>query len=477
MPPRKAPSKRGRSASAPPQRPQGTDGADAAGRAAEQLDECELDGALAPLPIGKNYDSEGEDDGPGQVVEDEDLVGIGENERVHDPVVTQAERASPARRTAAAPTGSKDAGKRLTAAQERFQADQKKWKTLKTDGSDPPLGRPAFQPYKAGIGPVGFVAKPEHEWGGPSPELSDVLTPDTPPWQYMAELGGFDGQLFEQFWAGTNGYAASKGAGSDDHYAGYKPFSKFEIVKGSGLLLRNGVAPTPKQGLAFQDPRNSFTWGDYRTREVWDEKNCGGPERRWQHFRSFFHIQNYAAQAWKKTDPKTGNFVKLDANTAGPLHKLEPLLSYMRMRWKDGWRPSRDLALDEETIGFKGRCSLVVRIKNKGEGDGLQCDCIADGGYTFIFWFRCDNLPCARDMEVSDRDTRCAWLVDQLPGAWYHLFMDNLFTSWKFGEMLAKRQCLFAGTCTVQEWRGLHRDVVQKEVRRRRAGVCMGYAC
>ena len=78
---------------------------------------------------------------------------------------------------------------------------------------------------------------------------------------------------------------------------------------------------------------------------------------------------------------------------------------------------------------------------------------------------------------MSDRDTRCAWLVDQLPGAWYHLFMDNLFTSWKFGEMLAKRQCLFAGTCTVQEWRGMHRDVVQKEVRRRRAGVCMGYAC
>jgi len=42
--------------------------------------------------------------------------------------------------------------------------------------------------------------------------------------------------------------------------------------------------------------------------------------------------------------------------------------------------------------------------------------------------------------------------------------MDNLFTSWKFGEILAKKQCLFAGTCTVQDWRGLHRDVVQKEV-------------
>lgn len=104
------------------------------------------------------------------------------------------------------------------------------------------------------------------------------------------------------------------------------------------MLLRNGIAPTPSQGLQFGDPSNSFVFGDDRTREVWAGKDTVVAPRTpvWQHFRSFLHIQNYAQQNWTKTDPKTGKCVKLDSNTAGPLHKLEPLLSYVRMRWKDG---------------------------------------------------------------------------------------------------------------------------------------------
>ena len=468
--------KRKRSSSAPPAGARGVADAEPPGRAAEpggaaaDLDEFTLEGALAPMPDGDGYASENDDDRPARVVEDVELVGLGDQEPVHEPEATAEARGSPARRTVTAATGAKEAAKKLSAAQQKYQEDQSKWKTLKTDGTAPPLARPDFLPFKEGTAPEGFVAIPEHKTGGLSLELSKVLKPDTPPYQYMAEVGGFDARLFLKIQSGSNGYAASKGAGAKDHYSEFVPFSKYEIVKGCGLLLRNGVAPTPNQVLAFQDPRNSFVWGDNRTREVWEGKGCGGPARRWQHFRSFFHIQSYAQQDMTKTDPKTGQFVKLDANTAGPLVKLEPMLSYMRMKWQRGWRPGKDLALDEETVGFKGRCSLVVRIKNKNEGDGLQADCICDEGYTFTFWFRCDHLPCTRDKDVSDRDTRCAWLVDQLPGAWYHLFMDNLFTSWKFGEMLAKRQCLFAGTCTVQEWRGLHREVVQKEVRRRRAG-------
>lgn len=464
-----APKKRARASSAPPPAARGDPDVEQPAHAAQtggatvdqDLDDLGLEGPLLP---GYDYDSEGDDDGPARVVEDEGLIGLDERQPRRDPDATEAARESPTRRAATAATGAKDAEKKLSAAQERFQEDQKHWTKLKTDGTAPVFERPPFMPYKEGTAPEGFIAKPEHETGGLSPELSEVLKFDTPPEVYMAEVGGFDAPLFDKFHSGSNGYAASKGAGATDHYKEFVPFSRPEIVKGLGLLLRNGVAPTPDQGLAFEDPRNSFVFGDHRIREIWDGKNCGGPARRWHQFRSFFHIQTYAQQDWTKTDPKTGKFVKLDASTAGPLHKLEPMLSYVRMKWGRGWRAGRDLALDEQTVGFKGRCALAVRIKNKNEGDGLQADCICDGGYTITFWFRCDHLPCTRDKDVSDRDTRCTWLVEQLPGAWYHLFMDNLFTSWKFGEMLAKRQCLFAGTCTVQEWRGLHRDVVQKEV-------------
>ena len=142
------------------------------------------------------------------------------------------------------------------------------------------------------------------------------------------------------------------------------------------------------------------------------------------------------------------------------------MLSHCRGRWTGGYRPGIKLSLDEETAGCKARCALVTRIKTsqKKEGDGFQFDAICEDGYTISFWARCDVLPCAQPKDVSPRDTRCAWLVEQLPGAWYHMWMDNLYTSWKFGEMLAARQCLFGGTMRNEDWRGIHKAVVQKVV-------------
>ena len=145
------------------------------------------------------------------------------------------------------------------------------------------------------------------------------------------------------------------------------------------------------------------------------------------------------------------------------------MLSYCHGKWKSGWRAGKSLSLDEQTSGCKARCTLVTRIKvqQKKEGDGFQCDAICEDGYTITFHFRCDRLPTLNIPETGDlspRDQRCAWLVEQLPGAWYHLWMDNLYTSWKFGAMLSRRQCLFGGTVRNEDWRGVHKAVVQKVV-------------
>ena len=49
---------------------------------------------------------------------------------------------------------------------------------------------------------------------------------------------------------------------------------------------------------------------------------------------------------------------------------------------KGGPRPGhKHLSLDEMTMGFKGRCAMVTRIKCTPEGDGFQCDCICADGY------------------------------------------------------------------------------------------------
>lgn len=341
---------------------------------------------------------------------------------------------------------------------------------LKTDGSETRcFGRPDFAPYKEGSAPEGFVADASHERGGPSPGVQAGLTSKTHPAKFVA-LMGWDKKLFSFIRESTNEYAAAKGAGSSDHYPEYKSFSVAEIVCCFGLLLRNGLNPYPQMDKMFEDPAMSFVWGDERARKALPGIGCGGPARRFNQFRSFCHVQSYSPNkksgqyVWTVTDASSGEFKDIALEAAGPMNKLEPMLSYCRYKWQHGWLPGKMLSLDEMTMGFKGRCAMVTRIKYKKEGDGFQCDCICEDGYCFTFWFRCDRPPTPTPKDVSERDNRCSWLVDQLPGQWYRLFMDNLFTSWKFGEMLAARKCLFAGTCQTADWRGLHSDVIQKAV-------------
>ena len=470
---------RKRPASAPPQRPPAAENNSAEPPQQQEPVEGEpatLDGELLPLPPGKNYDSADEDDGPtGEILEDADLLGVPEKAPLQQDTPAGG---SPTREKTVF-TKSKETAKELTKAQQQHAVDQAKWSPLKTDGSETRrFSRPAFLPYKDGTAPQGFVAGPQHEKGGPRPELRSKLTHETHPAVYVAHMG-FDRSMFLQFQAATNEYAASKGAGSPDFWReGYRPFGVAEIMTGCGLLLRNGVSPVPQMALQFKDPRESFVFGDERVREVWRGEHCGGREKRWVQFRSFFHIQTPNPLEWKKApfippgpaatgaDEKEGRWNHLNFETRGPLYKCEPMLSHCRGKWTDGWRPGMHLSLDEETAGCKARCSLVTRIKTsqKKEGDGFQADAICEDGYTITFHFRCDDLPCAQQKDVSPRDTRCAWLAEQLPGAWYRLWMDNLYTSWKFGGMLAARLCLFGGTLRNEAWRGHHDAIIQKVV-------------
>ena len=433
-----------------------------------------LEGEFVQLPSGKHYDSADSDDGPtGEVLEDADLIGQPEKAPIERDV--PAAGGSPTREKTVL-TKAKQTVKELTKAQQQHADDQAKWSALKTDGTETRrFPRPAFMPYKEGEAPQGFVAGPEHQKGGPRPELRAKLSHETHPAVYVAHMG-FDRPLFEQFKTATNEYAASKGAGEPDFYRdGYRPFGVEEIMCGCGLLIRNGVSPVPQMALNFKNPCDNFIFGDDRVRAVWKGENCGGSARRWQQFRSFFHVQTPNPFEWKKApfsppgpgaDEKIGKWTKLNYETKGPLYKCEPMLSYCRNKWSAAYLPGKNLSLDEETQGCKARCSIVTRIKTsqKKEGDGFQADAICEDGYTITFWFRCDDMPCPQQKDVSPRDTRCAWLAEQLPGAWYRLWMDNLYTSFKFGEMLAERQCLFAGTVRNEAWRGMHDAVIQKVV-------------
>ena len=78
--------------------------------------------------------------------------------------------------------------------------------------SDVPIQRPKFLPFKEGTAPEGFVAKPEHTTGGLRPELAKVLTPDTPAYIFMAEVGGFDAKKTRRRPSGESTRRSSRAA-------------------------------------------------------------------------------------------------------------------------------------------------------------------------------------------------------------------------------------------------------------------------
>ena len=69
--------------------------------------------------------------------------------------------------------------------------------------------------------------------------------------------------------------------------------------------------------------------------------------------------------------------------------------------------PGRALSTYEQTMGFKGKHADKLRIAYKKEGDGFQCDCIAEDSYTFTLYFL--NQPTLKkwiDKEYSPLHSR-----------------------------------------------------------------------
>jgi hypothetical protein len=122
----------------------------------------------------------------------------------------------------------------------------------------------------------------------------------------------------------TNQYASAIGAGAD-YYPEFNGnlFKKVDIEKCFGLLYRNGLWPVPDLDLMFADPRNRFTYGDVRIRDILGANSL----RRFKQFRALFHIQHPMENRFVRFNMETQQYVPATAVSLGPFSKLEPLLA------------------------------------------------------------------------------------------------------------------------------------------------------
>ena len=157
---------------------------------------------------------------------------------------------------------------------------------------------------------------------------------------------------------------------------------------------------------------------------------------------------------------------------------MQTILDELNYNAKRMWVTGMWVSIDEQTLGFKGRHGMKLRISYKREGDGFQCDAVCDSGYTFSFCFRYGDAPTLpqkfKYLDLSPTARRVVWLALRLSNDWTSIFMDNLFNSRKLFTALYLGKCLAHGVARVSG-RGLCAHVVQKEeTNKKRAELLRG---
>jgi hypothetical protein len=125
------------------------------------------------------------------------------------------------------------------------------------------------------------------------------------------------------------------------------------------------------------------------------------------------------------------------------------------------WKPGRDVAVDESICRFTGRAFEVTTVPNKPTPTGIKIWNIRQRGFLSRWiWHKPGSkygpegikTPEALGGTLSGKGGNktqavVLHLLEQLPPARYHVYLDNLFTSHKLMEVLRARGFGATGTC------------------------------
>lgn len=137
------------------------------------------------------------------------------------------------------------------------------------------------------------------------------------------------------------------------------------------------------------------------------------------------------------------------------LNKIRPFLDLVSSICRNAYLPSRNIAVDESLLLYKGRIFMKRYIPSKRSRYGLltYCLCETSTGYTWNFMLAssaAENQSVMEGLEgvagQSFSEKVVVYLLSSLVNKGYHLFTDNFFTSERLAKYLIARRTLLTGT-------------------------------
>jgi len=195
-------------------------------------------------------------------------------------------------------------------------------------------------------------------------------------------------------------------------------------------------------------------------KDYWSKNNFIGNEgiksvmtvRRYEKLTEYFHVSDRAAEPGRGVQ----NYDKL--------YKIRPVLEMAKHNFKNNYKPSMNLAIDEAMIKWTGRLSykqyLPAKPIKRGIKVWMRCD--SENAYLTDFNIYLGRGPQSENglgYDVVHQLTR------DLTNKYFHVFYDNYFTGVKLAEDLLAEGIYSCGTVRMNR-RGLPDDLKRIKLQR-----------
>lgn len=146
--------------------------------------------------------------------------------------------------------------------------------------------------------------------------------------------------------------------------------------------------------------------------------------------------------------------------------KVKNIFDYLNMKCQENFVPGQQIAIDESTVGFKGRIVFKMYNPQKPTKWGLRVYVLADSttGYVSVmvpYYGSCTTLQLVRpDLPFTARIVLdlCQTLLQSTNGTGFHLYTDRFYTGYELAIELLKLGIQTTGTIMANR-KGLPKEI------------------